>query len=214
MAYAAGQIHRNGCKNTHTLTPLFGIGVQAILLLALRCLFSFSTAVTKTGFAFLWRTGENEYRQKAFQSHTRKCGCRYPGGFQRRAGEACLWHTILLARSSVLYLLLRPNKAIRSCGRACAVTSTDDLVPPFPNETRFAGLSFGEGVGSECGMQWSMSFRRNKRYIKAPVSRPSSRRSAVSQKDAFKMQACFRFVCSECFQNESIFSRFTNPPTE
>ena len=119
MAYAAG--HRNGCKNTHTLTPLFGIGVQAILLLALRCLFSFSTAVTKTGFAFLWRTGENEYRQKAFQSHTRKCGCRYPGGFQRRAGEACLWHTILLARSSVLYLLLRPNKAIRSCGRACAV---------------------------------------------------------------------------------------------
>ena len=77
-----------------------------------------------------------------------------------------LWHTILLARSSVLYLLLRPNKAIRSCGRACAVTSTDDLVPPFPNETRFAGLSFGEGVGSECGMQWSMSFRRNKRYIK------------------------------------------------
>ena len=155
MAYAAGQIHRNGCKNTHTLTPLFGIGVQAILLLALRCLFSFSTAVTKTGFAFLWRTGENEYRQKAFQSHTRKCGCRYPGGFQRRAGEACLWHTILLARSSVLYLLLRPNKAIRSCGRACAVTSTDDLVPPFPNETRFAGLSFGEGVGSECGMKCS-----------------------------------------------------------
>ena len=33
--------------------------------------------------------------------------CRYPGGFQRRAGVACLWHTILLARSSVLYLLFR-----------------------------------------------------------------------------------------------------------
>ena len=125
-----------------------------------------------------------------------------------------LWHTILLARSSVLYLLLRPNKAIRSCGRACAVTSTDDLVPPFPNESRLAGLSFGEGVGSECGMQWSMSFRRNKRYIKAPVSRPSSRRSAVSQKDAFKMLARFGLVCSVCFQNESIFSRFTNPPIE
>ena len=140
----------------------------------LKARFSFSILVTKTDFALLWHTGENEYRQKAFQSHTRKCCCRYPGGFQRRAGEACHWHTILLARSSVLYLLLRPNKAIRSCGRACAVTSTDDLVPPFPNETRFAGLSFGEGVGSECGMQWSMSFRRNKRYIKAPVSRPSS----------------------------------------
>ena len=26
-------------------------------------LFSFSLAVTKTAFAFLWRTGENEYRQ-------------------------------------------------------------------------------------------------------------------------------------------------------
>ena len=89
-----------------------------------------------------------------------------PGRFPKEGREACLWHTILLARSSVLYLLLRPNKAIRSCGRACAVTLTDDLVPPFPNETRFAGLSFGEGVGSECGMQWSMSFRQNKRYIK------------------------------------------------
>ena len=150
---------------------------------------------------------ENEYRQKTFRSRAEKWCCRYPGGFQRRAGEACLWHTILLARSSVLYLLLRPNKAIRSCGRACAVTSTDDLVPPFPNETRFAGLSFGEGVGSECGMQWSMSFRRNKRYIKPP-----SRRSAVSQKDAFKMLARFGLVCSVCFQNESIFSCFAIPP--
>ena len=162
----------------------------------------------------MWHAGENEDRQKAFRSHMEKWCCRYPGGFQRRGGAAFLWHTILLARSSVLYLLLRPNKAIRSCGRACAVTSTDDLVPPFPNETRFAGLSFGEGVGSECGMQWSMSFRRNKRYIKAPVSRPSSRRSAVSQKDAFKMLARFGSVCSECFQNESIFSRFANPPIE
>ena len=159
---------------------------------------------------------ENEYRQKTFRSRAEKWCCRYPGGFQRRAGEACLWHTILLARSSVLYLLLRPNKAIRSCGRACAVTSTDDLVPPFPNESRFAGLSFGEGVGSECEMQWSMSFRRNKRYIKAPVSRlsslvPPQRRFS---KDAFKMLARFGSVCSECFQNESIFSRFANPPIE
>ena len=62
--------------------------------------------------------------------------------------------------------MLRPNKAIRSCGRACAVTSTDDLVPPFPNEIRFAGLSFGEGVGSKGEMKCSPRFRRNKRYIK------------------------------------------------
>jgi hypothetical protein len=182
LAYADGQIHRNGCKkNSYSHSSLWHRSTGNSFACAPMSFFIL-TAVTKTGFAFLWRTGENEYRQKAFQSHTRKCGCRYPGSFQRRAGEACLWHTILLARSSVLYLLLRPNKAIRSCGRACAVTLTDDLVPPFPNETRFAGLSFGEGVGSECGMQWSMSFRRNKRYIKAPVSRPASRRSAVSQK--------------------------------
>lgn len=59
-------------------------------------------------------------------------------------------------------------------------------------------------------MKCSPRFRRSKRYIKAPVSRPSSRRSAVFQKDAFKMQARFGLVCSECFQNESMFSRFTN----
>ena len=33
-------------------------------------------------------------------------------------------------------------------------------------------------------------------------------------KDAFKMLAHFGSVCSECFQNESIFSRFANPPIE
>ena len=72
--------------------------------------FSFSTLVTKTVSAFLWQTGENEYRQKAFRSYAGKWRCRYPGGFQRRAGEACLWHTILLARSSVLYLLFRGQR--------------------------------------------------------------------------------------------------------
>ena len=148
------------------------------------------TLCHKTDFAFLWHTGKMNTGKKHFNltRGNAVAGIREvsKGG---RGGR--LWHTILLARSSVLYLLLRPNKAIRSCGRACAVTSTDDLVPPFSNETRFAGLSFGEGVGSECGMQWSMSFRRNKRYIKAPVSRPSSRRSVVSQKDAFKMIARF-----------------------
>ena len=45
-------------------------------------------------------------------------------------------------------------------------------------------------------------------------SRLTSRRSAVSQKDAFKMQARFGLVCSVCFQNASIFSRFANPPIE
>ena len=39
-----------------------------------------------------------------------------------------------------------------------------------------------------------------------------ARSGAVSQKDAFKMLARFGSVCSECFQNESIFPRFTNPP--
>ena len=124
----------------------------------------FSPVFTKPILHFCG-TGEDEYRQKTSRSHARKCCCRYPGGFQRRAGMACLWHTILRARSGVLYLLLRPNKAIRSCGRACAVTLTDDLVPPFPNETRFAGLSFWEGVGSEGEMKCSPHFQRNKRYI-------------------------------------------------
>ena len=30
-----------------------------------------------------------------------------PGRYPKEGGEACLWHTILLARSSVLYLLFR-----------------------------------------------------------------------------------------------------------
>ena len=51
-----------------------------------RSAFSFSPAVAKASFELLWRAGENEYRQKAFRSHARKSGCRYPGGFQRRAG--------------------------------------------------------------------------------------------------------------------------------
>ena len=50
---------------------------------------------------------------------------RYPGGFQRRDGEACIWHTILLARSSVLYLLFREaGKGVMSPPR------TAHLYPP------------------------------------------------------------------------------------
>ena len=98
--------------------------------------FSFSTLVTKTVSAFLWQTGENEYRQKAFRSYAGKWRCRYPGGFQRRAGEACLWHTILLARSSVLYLLFREaGKGVMSPSR------TAHLYPPKTAAKNCEGMS-------------------------------------------------------------------------
>ena len=126
----------------------------------------------KTDFAFLWHAGENEYRQKAFRSHAEKWCCRYPGGFQRRGGEACLWHTILLARSSVLYLLFREaGKGVMSPFRTAHLYPLKTAAKTAKGWAEF-GCCFHEG--SEGEMQWSMSFRRNKRYIKAPVSRPAA----------------------------------------
>jgi len=62
--------------------------------------------------------------------------CRYPGGFQRRGGEACLWHTILLARSSVLYLLFREaGKGVVSPFR------TAHLYPPKTAAKNCEGMS-------------------------------------------------------------------------
>ena len=70
-------------------------------------LFSFSPTTTKTDFAFLWHAGENEYRQKSVSISREKKRLPVPGWFPKEGWEACLWHTILLARSSVLYLLFR-----------------------------------------------------------------------------------------------------------
>ena len=47
-------------------------------------------------------------------------------------------------------------------------------------------------------MKCSPRFRRNKRYIN-----PSSRRSDVSQKDAFKMIARFSFFVRSAFKMEA-----------
>ena len=51
-----------------------------------RSVFHFHPLLQKRLFVFAGNGG-NEYRQKAFQSHARNSGCRYPGGFQRRAGR-------------------------------------------------------------------------------------------------------------------------------
>ena len=58
-------------------------------------------------FAFLWHAGENEYRQKSVSISREKKRLPVPGRFPKEGWEARLWHTILLARSSVLYLLFR-----------------------------------------------------------------------------------------------------------
>ena len=52
--------------------------------------------------------------KKAFLSATRKWCCRYPGGFQRRAGRPAFGTRFCPAKSSVLYLL-RPLTAERDC---------------------------------------------------------------------------------------------------
>ena len=67
------EVFLNGGNTYFNLT-----GIAAVFIFA-RC--------HKNRFAFLWHAGENEYRQKVFRSHAEKCGCRYPGGFQRRAGK-------------------------------------------------------------------------------------------------------------------------------
>lgn len=152
--------------------------------------------------------GENEYRQKAFRSHAGKCCCRYPGGFQRRAGEACLWHTILLARSSMLYLLFREaGKGVMSPYRTAHLYSPKTAAKNCEGMSR-VWLLFSRRKRGQNAMKPALPAEQE--VYKS--SRLTSRRSAVSQKDAFKMQACFRFVCSVCFQNESVFSCFANPP--
>lgn len=129
--------------------------------------FSFSTLVTKTVSAFLWQTGENEYRQKAFRSYAGKWRCRYPGGFQRRAGEACLWHTILLARSSVLYLLFR------EAGKGVMSPFGQHTFARQKRRTKTAKdrQLFVRRFVIECGRERQVCAhaRRNKGYIKALV---------------------------------------------
>lgn len=81
-----------------------------------------------------------------------------------REGRACLWHTILLARSSVLYLLFRwAGKEVLSAVRTAALFPTENGRQNREGTSRFA-CRFHQG--SRCGMQWSTGFRRNKRYIK------------------------------------------------
>ena len=89
--------------------------------------------------------GENEYRQKAFLSATRKWCCRYPGGFQRRAGRPAFGTRFCPAKSSVLYLL-RPLTAERDCHSG-----------PLQNR-RFCGERRSSGVSEICRL------RRSKRY--------------------------------------------------
>ena len=58
------------------------------------------------------------------------------GRFPKEGGEACLWHTILLARSSVLYLLFREaGKGVMSPSR------TAHLYPPKTAAKNCEGMS-------------------------------------------------------------------------
>ena len=54
--------------NRDTRTEIAVLNIKMQKADGLKARFSFSTLVTKTDFAFLWHTGENEYRQKAFRS--------------------------------------------------------------------------------------------------------------------------------------------------
>ena len=87
-----------------------------------------------------------------------------PRRFPKEGGEAHLWHTILLARSSVLYLLFRKaGKGVKSPFRAA------HLYPPKTAVKNCEGMSsvwllFYQG--SRGKMKCSPRFRRNKRYIK------------------------------------------------
>ena len=65
--------------------------------------FRISPPVTKTDFAFLWHTGKMNTGKKRFDL-TREKRLPVPWRFSKEGGEACLWHTILLASSSALYL--------------------------------------------------------------------------------------------------------------
>ena len=109
---------------------------QRTVLVVLHASFFIFHRCHKNRFCIFVAYGENEYRQKAFRSPAEKWCGRYPGGFQRRAGEACLWHTILLARSSVLYLLFREaGKGVMSPFR------TAHLYPPKTAAKNCEGMS-------------------------------------------------------------------------
>lgn len=59
-----------------------------------------------------------------------------PGRFPKEGWEACLWHTILLARSSVLYLLFRKaGKGVMS------PSQTAHLYPPKTAAKNYEGMS-------------------------------------------------------------------------
>ena len=90
-----------------------------------------------------------------------------PGRFPKEGREACHWHTILLARSSVLYLLFR------EAGK--------EVMSPFGQHT-FSGQKrrtntakdrqlFVRRFVIECGRERQVCAhaRRNKGYIKALV---------------------------------------------
>ena len=153
--------------NRDTRTEIAVLNIKMQKADGLKARFSFSILVTKTDFALLWHTGENEYRQKAFLFDAQKCLCRYPGGFQRRSGEACLWHTILLARSSVLYLLFRrAGKGVMSpSGRHTFARQKRQT-----NTTKDK-LLFVRCFVIECGRERKVPAHawRNKGYIKALV---------------------------------------------
>ena len=73
--------------NRDTRTEIVVLNIKMQKADGLKARFSFSILATKIDFVFLWHTGENEYRQKAFRSRAEKWCCRYPGDFQRRAGR-------------------------------------------------------------------------------------------------------------------------------
>ena len=137
---------------------------------------------------------------KTFRSHAEKWCCRYPGGFQRRGGEACLWHTILLARSSVLYLLFREaGKGVMSPSR------TAHLRPPKTAAKNCEGMSrvwllFSSREQGRNEMQPALPAEQEVYKSLVPSQRCFSKRR-------FQNDSTFQLSRPECFQNESRFSR-------
>ena len=126
-----------------------------------------------------------------------------PWRFPKEGGEACLWHTILLARSSVLYLLFREaGKGVMPPSWAAR------LYPPKTAAKNCEGMSrvwllFLSRKQGRNEMQPALPAEQEVYKSLVPPQRRSSKR-------CLQNDSTFRFFRPECFQNESRFSSFAH----
>ncbi len=130
------------------------------------------------------------------------------GGIQR--GQDLPWHTILLARSSVLYLLRRAatEGACDVVGAPCApaqkrqtllavaVSSTVLRGSSSPNRTRFAGLRFGgNGDAGQAGFAGLMAENAGACEKQSPPGRQRLRALGWSEAEEKRAQpSCRRYI--------------------